>query len=650
MLLDAVPIPRRLALIFGVVALLALAAGGVSVATSLVLARTGVEVGAGLAPLGGAAVAIKYTATRAHLVFEEIVAGDATESVDEVRALLAETRFYADAIRDGGTNAAGVFVASTDPAVRDRVAAVGAALDDFTAAVEARAGILGTAEAEAGSSLEQAFDDSYDRLMAEADGAAALIHADMGAGLARLSAAGSLAAALPVAGIAALLLVLLCAWRLLARGVSARIVELAGLTRALAAGDLGAPAPAWTAGDELGGLAESLEAFRAALVARTRLAAERAAAEEAEASRAAAARALTAALADLADRVAAGDLSARLPAQPGDPALDRLAQGANRLAGTVESVVTETARVLRAFAAADLTQRMAGGFEGAFGELRAHADDTAARLGATLGAVRDLTDELGGGTAALAQGSAALAARAETQAANLEQISATMEDMAGRIGAAAARAGAADAQATAAAARAAEGQAVVARSLQAMRGIEESAEKITAIIAVIDGIAFQTNLLALNAAVEAARAGDAGKGFAVVAAEVRGLAQRASSAARDIAGLIRESGTRVTEGVELAAATGEALDGLRQAVGTLGGAISGIAVETREVAASVAEVKSAVQALDTITQANATLADESAATTRTLSTRMAALTATTAAFRLPRVGDPGVEGWATHAA
>src|SRR5689334_18779623 len=137
-----------------------------------------------------------------------------------------------------------------------------------------------------------------------------------------------------------------------------------------------------------------------------------------------------------------------------------------------------------------------------------------------------------------------------------------------------------------------------------MDAIQQSSNGITNIIGVIDDIAFQTNLLALNAGVEAARAGEAGKGFAVVAQEVRELAQRSAQAAKEIKGLIQTSGSEVSNGVALVKETGEALKIIESHVVTINGQLDAIATSAREQSVGLAEVNTAVNQMDQVTQQN----------------------------------------------
>jgi methyl-accepting chemotaxis protein len=167
-----------------------------------------------------------------------------------------------------------------------------------------------------------------------------------------------------------------------------------------------------------------------------------------------------------------------------------------------------------------------------------------------------------------------------------------------------------------------------------MGRIEQASSEIGKITNVIDEIAFQTNLLALNAGVEAARAGEAGKGFAVVAQEVRELAQRAASAAKDIKGLIAKSGSEVSTGVQLVQETGKVLGEIENRVLAITDHIHSIATAAREQATSLGEVSSAVNQMDKVTQQNAAMVQEANAATHRLSTEAETLAQMIEHFRL----------------
>lgn len=161
---------------------------------------------------------------------------------------------------------------------------------------------------------------------------------------------------------------------------------------------------------------------------------------------------------------------------------------------------------------------------------------------------------------------------------------------------------------------------------------------------VIEGIAFQTNLLALNAAVEAARAGDAGKGFAVVASEVRALSLRSSEAAKDITALIRSSNTEVSQGVALVRSAGEVLGQIVEASRKVASTVTEISSASGEQASGIDEMSQAVAHMDEMTQQNAALAEESAASATTLNDQIQRLHRLVATFRIRRAGEERLVG------
>ena len=179
---------------------------------------------------------------------------------------------------------------------------------------------------------------------------------------------------------------------------------------------------------------------------------------------------------------------------------------------------------------------------------------------------------------------------------------------------------------------------IVRNAIGAMSRIEQASNEISQIISVIDEIAFQTNLLALNAGVEAARAGEAGKGFAVVAQEVRELAQRAASAAKDIKGLITKSGDEVSVGVKYVQATGDALSDIESRVLRIDEHIHSIATAAREQSTGLQEVSTAVNQMDQVTQHNAAMVEETSAVTHKLKGEADGLAGLVARFRTEEAG------------
>ena len=224
--------------------------------------------------------------------------------------------------------------------------------------------------------------------------------------------------------------------------------------------------------------------------------------------------------------------------------------------------------------------------------------------------------------------------RSEAQAVTLEESAAAIETLSTSVEQTADHAAEANKRITQNRQQAQSGGEVVEHTVEAMRNIEQSSEKITAITGVIDDIAFQTNLLALNAGVEAARAGEAGRGFAVVASEVRALAQRASDSANEIKELIMTSGEQVTKGSALVNQAGDALQEIITGVNHASDLVSQIATGSRDQADNLREIKESVTELDRVTQRNAAMIEESSAASRSLSDEAANMSQALKVFKL----------------
>jgi methyl-accepting chemotaxis protein len=261
--------------------------------------------------------------------------------------------------------------------------------------------------------------------------------------------------------------------------------------------------------------------------------------------------------------------------------------------------------------------------------------------------LRDLVGEVAAGAHAVADGSSQIAQanldlsqRTEEQASTLEETASSMEQLTSTVTQNADHARQASELAVRASEVARQGGKVVGDVVSTMSGISEASGRIAEIIGVIDGIAFQTNILALNAAVEAARAGEQGRGFAVVAAEVRTLAQRSASAAKEIKGLIGDSVVKVEAGTRLADSAGGTMGDLVAAVQKVSERISEIAAASREQSAGIGQVGTAVAQMDQVVQQNASMVEEAAAATDALKGQAEALLRTVARFRLAQDQGP----------
>ncbi len=240
------------------------------------------------------------------------------------------------------------------------------------------------------------------------------------------------------------------------------------------------------------------------------------------------------------------------------------------------------------------------------------------------------------GAERIARGNNDLAGRTQQQAAALEQTAASMEQFAASVAQNAANASQASELASQATTTASQGSEVVHQAVDRMRLISSTSHKVTEIIGVIDDIAFQTNILALNAAVEAARAGNQGKGFAVVAGEVRALAQKSAQAAKEIKALIDQSTTEIDAGVDLVAHSGQTMTEVVTAIERVSALMGEIAASSQEQATGIAEVKSAVNQMDEVTQQNAALVEEAAAASGVLRDRSAFLDQAASVFMVKK--------------
>ncbi len=234
----------------------------------------------------------------------------------------------------------------------------------------------------------------------------------------------------------------------------------------------------------------------------------------------------------------------------------------------------------------------------------------------------------------IAEGNNDLSARTEQQAAALEQTASSMEQLGATVRQNAQSASEANQLALTATQVAERGGEVVGQVVSTMRGINDSSHQISAIISVIDGIAFQTNILALNAAVEAARAGEQGRGFAVVATEVRSLAGRSAAAAKEIKGLIETSLSKVEQGTALVDRAGATMNEVVRSIQQVAGLMASITTASNEQANGVSQVGQAISQMDEATQQNAALVEEMAAAASSLNTLAQELVQTVAIFRL----------------
>jgi methyl-accepting chemotaxis protein-1 (serine sensor receptor) len=289
---------------------------------------------------------------------------------------------------------------------------------------------------------------------------------------------------------------------------------------------------------------------------------------------------------------------------------------------------------LDAISNGDLTQKLYAQGNNEMAQLSRSIGQMQQSLSRTVGIVRQGSDIIYSGASEISLGSNDLSSRTEQQAASLEETAASMEQLTATVKFNAENARQASELAAEAAQKALKGGSAVNDVVSTMHDISRSSDEIAAIINVIDGIAFQTNILALNAAVEAARAGEQGRGFAVVAGEVRNLAQRSSAAAKDIKDLITKSVFRVQGGSVSVQRAGESMSEIVSAVDRVTSIMKEITSASSEQSKGIEQIGLAVNEMDTVTQQNATLVEESAAAAAALENQARLLLQSVAVFRL----------------
>lgn len=436
-----------------------------------------------------------------------------------------------------------------------------------------------------------------------------------------------------------LLVVLVPLVALISRRSVRSIEQLTGVMKALTTGSLNVEVPHRDRNDEIGAMAVAIGVFREnADRVRTLEADERLTVVE-RTARAEAMAQVVAQVGAVVERAAQGDFGGRVAAGEIGTDLQKLVESVNLINEVVDRATGEFVAFLVAVADGDLTQEIDTVYEGRLGELKHAINGTVHKLGATVTTIQTTAAQIGLSAREITMGANDLSQRTEQQAASLEETAATTEQLAASVkhSATASRRSVALAKETTSIAE--QGGATVGDAVNAMARIEQSSGKIAEITAIIDGIAFQTNLLALNAAVEAARAGDAGKGFAVVASEVRALAQRSGEAARDIKLLIASSGAEVTQGVALVRSTGQLLSNIVASANDLSETITLIAEASGEQSNRIDEMAQVVAHMDEMTQRNAALSEESAASAISLSHQIERLNVMVDSFKTRR-NDP----------
>ena len=311
-----------------------------------------------------------------------------------------------------------------------------------------------------------------------------------------------------------------------------------------------------------------------------------------------------------------------------------------RLVRAITGPLDEAVRIASAVASGDLTQQITVGRNDETGKLMQALKQMNDSLVDIVARVRAGTDTIVTASGQIASGNMDLSSRTEQQASSLEETASSMEELNATVRQNEHNARAANELAVAASGVAAKGGKVVSEVVQTMGAINAASHRIADIIGVIDGIAFQTNILALNAAVEAARAGEHGRGFAVVATEVRSLAQKSASAAREIKSLITDSVTQVDGCTRLAQQAGATMEEVVASVRQVTDMMGQISAASAEQSAGIGQVNQAIVQMDQATQQNAALVEQAAAAAGALQEQAQQLSTAVQVFQLDAANAP----------
>jgi methyl-accepting chemotaxis protein len=311
-----------------------------------------------------------------------------------------------------------------------------------------------------------------------------------------------------------------------------------------------------------------------------------------------------------------------------------LQEQAKKNAEENQQAISVLLQAIAALADGDLTHRIHAQLPERTDVLKRDFNTATERLQGILANVASAIHSMLNGSGNISNATDDLSKRTEQQAGSLEQTAAALEEITATVQKTASSAKELTSLTNKARSAAEESGAVVSSAVHAMSEIEKSSGQIGQIIGVIDEIAFQTNLLALNAGVEAARAGEAGKGFAVVAQEVRELAQRSATAAKEIKALVTTSSQQVEQGVALVGRTGTALESIGSEINNIAQLIGDIANSAQEQSTGIHEINSAVSQMDRMTQQNASMVQETATASATLSDQVTQLAELVNSFKL----------------
>jgi methyl-accepting chemotaxis protein len=346
-------------------------------------------------------------------------------------------------------------------------------------------------------------------------------------------------------------------------------------------------------------------------------------------------------VAEIVEAATMGVLTMRVGLEDKEGFFASLGSGINNLMETTQKALESTSSVLNRVARGDLTHTVQNEYIGIFGQLKDDTNTTVEKLREVVGQIKDASEAINTASKEIAAGNQDLSSRTEEQASSLEETASSMEELNATVKQNAENARQANELAHSSNEIATRGGEMVKRVVSTMDGIQDSSRKIADIIGVIDSIAFQTNILALNAAVEAARAGEQGRGFAVVATEVRNLAQRSATAAKEIKALIAESVDKVEGGAKLVQQAGSTMDEVVNSFQRVAALVGDITSASREQSSGIEQVTQAVSQMDEVTQQNAALVEQAAAAAESLEEQAQGLVQTVGSFKLAEGGAVG---------
>lgn len=308
---------------------------------------------------------------------------------------------------------------------------------------------------------------------------------------------------------------------------------------------------------------------------------------------------------------------------------------ASRLTRSIVLPLGRAVEVAQAVARGDLRVAIESGGEDEFGQLLSSLREMVASLSEIVLRVREGAAEIDGTAGEVTNGHASLSTRTATQAATVQETVAGVEELSATVRQSASLAQEAHSLAVATSEIAADGGQAVRRVVDTMAAIEASSSKVVEIVTLIDEIAFQTNILALNAAIEAAQAGAQGRGFAVVAGEVRRLAERAATAARQVREQIEGAVARTEQGARLVDTAGSTISETVASTGRVAHLMSRIATTTTEQSVGLDQIHRAIARLDLVAQQNGALVEEATGLAAALAGQANHLVRTVSTFQLP---------------